>query len=384
MNIRKNKKGIGLPTVLAIVTFIIGTAASLLSITFSQSKLVEKNIENSEAYQSAVYNVDAAVRVMIRGLLTDPSYLTNQENISEVEDYFNVLVTPHETVTSLWRVTSRVTDTRSVTSYLSTQAGSSMSYEEGIDLFTFFSKSLSGDSKDLPSELLTDVLPAYFETYDIDELNPPKASDLDSVKSIAQYISKSTTFLPITQFLLNQNQIIDGDFYINGNLTIYSNNTLHIAEGRILFVTGNLTMQANSHLIGNVVVGNNMDFTGNSSSQSTFIGTVYIGNHFTSNTRLIMGLSDRPTFVFSTLSNTINRYIEGFAFFTGTAFEYDVSGITSTISGAIYTDRYTISRGTLIVNPIDIRLIYEYFDTYALPYDGSVSVDGSYAYTNPR
>lgn len=384
MNIRKNKKGVGLPTVLAIVTFIIGTAASLLSITFSQSKLVEKNIENSEAYQSAVYNVDAAVRVMIRGLLTDPSYLTNQENISEVEDYFNVLVTPHETVTSLWRVTSRVTDTRSVTSYLSTQAGSSMSYEEGIDLFTFFSKSLSGDSKDLPSELLTDVLPAYFETYDIDELNPPKASDLDSVKSIAQYISKSTTFLPITQFLLNQNQIIDGDFYINGNLTIYSNNTLHIAEGRILFVTGNLTMQANSHLIGNVVVGNNMDFTGNSSSQSTFIGTVYIGNHFTSNTRLIMGLSDRPTFVFSTLSNTINRYIEGFAFFTGTAFEYDVSGITSTISGAIYTDRYTISRGTLIVNPIDIRLIYEYFDTYALPYDGSVSVDGSYAYTNPR
>lgn len=384
MNIRKNKKGIGLPTVLAIVTFIIGTAASLLSITFSQTKLVEKNIENSEAYQSAVYNVDAAVRVMIRGLLTDPSYLTNQENISEVEDYFNVLVTPHETVTSLWRVTSRVTDTRSVTSYLSTQAGSSMSYEEGIDLFTFFSKSLSGDSKDLPSELLTDVLPAYFETYDIDELNPPKASDLDSVKSIAQYISKSTTFLPITQFLLNQNQIIDGDFYINGNLTIYSNNTLHIAEGRILFVTGNLTMQANSHLIGNVVVGNNMDFTGNSSSQSTFIGTVYIGNHFTSNTRLIMGLSDRPTFVFSTLSNTINRYIEGFAFFTGTAFEYDVSGITSTISGAIYTDRYTISRGTLIVNPIDIRLIYEYFDTYALPYDGSVSVDGSYAYTNPR
>lgn len=384
MNIRKNKKGIGLPTVLAIVTFIIGTAASLLSITFSQSKLVEKNIENSEAYQSAVYNVDAAVRVMIRGLLTDPSYLTNQENISEVEDYFNVLVTPHETVTSLWRVTSRVTDTRSVTSYLSTQAGSSMSYEEGIDLFTFFSKSLSGDSKDLPSELLTDVLPAYFETYDIDELNPPKASDLDSVKSIAQYISKSTTFLPITQFLLNQNQIIDGDFYIHGNLTIYSNNTLHIAEGRILFVTGNLTMQVNSHLIGNVVVGNNMDFTGNSSSQSTFIGTVYIGNHFTSNTRLIMGLSDRPTFVFSTISNTINRYIEGFAFFTGTAFEYDVSGITSTISGAIYTDRYTISRGTLIVNPIDIRLIYEYFDTYALPYDGSVSVDGSYAYTNPR
>jgi len=384
MNIRKNKKGIGLPTVLAIVTFIIGTAASLLSITFSQTKLVEKNIENSEAYQSAVYNVDAAVRVMIRGLLIDPTYMTNPENISEVESYFNVSIAPHETVSALWRVTSRVTDTRSVISYLSTKAGSSMSYEEGIDLFSFFSKSLSGTSKDLPTELLTDVLPSYFETYEIDELNPPKASDLDSVKSIAQYVTKNTTFLPITEFLLNQNQIIDGNFYIDGNLTIYSGNTLHIAEGRILFITNNLVMQANSHLIGNVVVGNNMDFNGNASTQSTFIGTAYIGNSFTSNSKINFGLSDRPTFVFSTISNTIYRYIEGYVFFTGKSFTYDVDGVTSTIQGAVYTDSYSVKKGTLIINPIDIRLIYEYFDTYALPYDGSVSIDGSYAYTNPR
>ena len=373
-----------LPTLLAIVTFILGTAASLLTITLSQSRLVEKNIENSEAYQSAVYNVDAAVRVMIRGLLNDNAFLSDSTNIEGIEAYFDVEISPHPVIASLWQVTSRVTDTRSVTSYVSTKAGSGMSEEQSIDLMSFFSESLTGEMKDLPEKFLQEVLPSYFEMYEIDELSPPKENDFNSVKSIAQYIASNTTFLPITEFLLNQNQIIDGDFYIDGNLTIYSGNTLHIAEGRILFVTGNLVMQANSHLIGNVVVGNNMDFNGNSTSSSIFIGTVYINNNFTSNTRLILGNSNRPSFVFSTIHNTVYREIEGYGFFTGASFTYDVRDVTSTLYGGIYADDETIRRGELIIIPMDIRLVYDFFNTYALPYDSSVSIDGSYAYTNPK
>lgn len=373
-----------LPTLLAIVTFIIGTVASLLTITFSQNKLVENNIQNSEAYQSAVYNVDAAVRVMIRGLLLDNAFLTDPNNIEDIEDYFNVEIAPHLVISSLWQVTSKVTDTRSVTSYVSTNAGAGMNYEDGINLFSYFSQQLTGDLSDLPESFLQEVLPSYFETFEVDELTPPKQNDLNSVKSIAQYVVANTTFLPITEFLLNQNQIIDGNFYIDGNLTIYSGNTLHIAEGRILFITGNLTMDPNSNLIGNVVVGNNVTFRGSSSTQSTFIGTLYIGNGFTANTKLYAGLENRPSFVFTTIDNTVTQYIEGYIFFTGSKFTYDVDGVTSTIYGDVYTDNYDVKKGQLIINPIDLRLVYDYFDTYAMPYDGSVSVDGSYAYTNPK
>ncbi|TNF07130.1 MAG: hypothetical protein EP317_05400 [Bacillota bacterium] len=384
MKLIKNKKGIGLPTMLAIVTFIIGTAASLLSITFSQTKLVEQNIENSEAYQNAVYNVDAAVRVVIRELINDNTYLDNEQNIFELEDYFNVVITQHQTISSLWEVTSSVTDTRNVTSYISTVTGSAMTMEEATNLLTYLSRFISGDSKSLPDEVLSEVLPSYFEIYEVDQTSPPKPNDLESVKKITQYISKSTDFIPITQSLLNMNNIMDGNFIRKGNLTIYSGNTLHIADGRILFVEGSLTMQANSHLIGNVVVFGDVIFQGNASTQSTFIGTLFVGNHFTSNTKIVAGTEERPSFVFSTLHNNIYRQISGNIFFTGTKFTYDVTGVTSTIYGGVYVDDYNDRGGELIIISTDIRLFYDLFETYALPYDSSIVTDGSYTYTNPK
>ena len=38
MSIIKNKKGIGIPTVLGIVTFVIATVATLLTVAVNQSK----------------------------------------------------------------------------------------------------------------------------------------------------------------------------------------------------------------------------------------------------------------------------------------------------------------------------------------------------------
>ncbi|MDX9691071.1 MAG: hypothetical protein RBT45_01360, partial [Acholeplasmataceae bacterium] len=253
MNLRRNKKGIGLPTVLAIVTFIIGTAASLLSITFSQTKLVDTNIENTETYQNAVYNVDAAVRVMIREMINDNQFLTVDTNIDELEAYFNVEITPHETVSSLWKVTSLVSNTRAVTSYVSTVAGVGGTVEDTSNLLAFFSEFISGNSKSLPEEVLNQILPSYFETFEVDELSAPKKNDLESIKKIVQYITDKTTFISISQQLLNlDNQVLDGNFYHDRTLTIYSGNTLELADGRILFVNGDLIMKANSNLIGNV------------------------------------------------------------------------------------------------------------------------------------
>ncbi|MDX9691703.1 MAG: hypothetical protein RBT45_04545, partial [Acholeplasmataceae bacterium] len=210
---------------------------------------------------------------------------------------------------------------------------------------------------------------------------------LESIKKIVQYITDKTTFISISQQLLNlDNQVLDGNFYHDRTLTIYSGNTLELADGRILFVNGDLIMKANSNLIGNVVVFGSVIFEGSSSTQSTFLGTLYIGNHFTSNTKLIAGQSDRPSFIFSTLHNNINQKIEGYVFITGSKFTYDVKDVTSTIHGGVYVDDndYKVLRGVLNIIPTDITLFYDLFETYALPYDSSLVSDGSYTYTSPR
>ena len=54
MSIIKNKKGIGIPTVLGIVTFVIATVATLLTVAVNQSKLIDRSIESTEAYANAV------------------------------------------------------------------------------------------------------------------------------------------------------------------------------------------------------------------------------------------------------------------------------------------------------------------------------------------
>lgn len=391
MRILKKHQGMAIPTVLAIVVFIIGTAASLLTITFNQSHLVEKNIDNSEERAEATENVDAAVRVIIRSLLSDSQFLSSSDNILEVENYFDVSIDPFPNSTSLWVVSSTYAETRVVTSYISTSSGGGMTEEEVTNLMAYFGQSSITDYNDMPETLLEAFLPSYFETQEIDATSDPKASDLDSVKSIATYVAKKTTFYEIAPFLLNQDHTlnegtgIEGNFYVNGNLTIYSGNVLHIADGYVLVVTNNLTMQPNSHLIGNVIVGNTAVFQGNSSSLSTFRGTLFVGSGFTSSTEFVFGTDIRPTFVFSEGGVTLYKGGTGYAYFVTPRFTLDGDAQTIlNINGGVYTDDLNIKGGEYIVTPYDISTIYHLFESYALPYDSAITQDGSYTYTNPQ
>jgi hypothetical protein len=380
-----NKKGIGIPTLLLIVTFLLGTGASLLTLSYQQSFVVEKNIENTEAYTEAVYNVDATIRLMIRELNLDNDYLEDPNNIDYMQDYFNVTIERYPSTAFIYTVSSRLSDTRTVRSFLSANSGTGTSGLDTTDLIEYFGME-STNLNEVPETFIADYLPFYFESYDITTISDPRRQDLDSVKSIAQYISRRTSFIEISPTLLNQNNIIDGDFYVNNNLTINAGNTLHIAEGHVLFITGNLTMEPNSNLYGNIIVGNNATFSATTTSSSVFEGTMYVGNHFTSNTNMTFGTAARPTFVFSQISNTLKKNGTGYAYFVAPSFKLD--GVsTSTlvsISGGVYSDNVDIKRGTLTVAPFDLSTIYDKFSLYALPTYSSMLVSGDYTYTNPR
>lgn len=387
MSVIKNKKGMGIPTILAIVVFILGTAASLMTITYQSSSSIEKSIDRNEAYQQAIDHVDAAVRVIIRGLLDDPQFLSSSITVDEVESYFNVEVTQYPESTSLWVVTSTYAPNLSVSSYVSTAAGGSLSPEEAGDLMSYFSSTTTASYQDMPEELLAAYLPSYFEMNEIDTTRDPREGDLDSVKSIAQFIEKRTDVIEVPGWLLGYyGGYVTDDVVVDSSMTIYSGRTLEIEEGKVLFITGSLYVEPNVTLKGNIVVGGSVYFYDSwYGSTSTFIGTLFVNNHFYADCELLFGAIDRPTFVFATVSINFYNDAEGYGFFVSPRFRVDAySSSVVTVNGGVYTDNLDIRRGELIVNPYDLSTVYQFFETYALPYDGTINVEGSYTYTTPR
>lgn len=379
-----NKKGMALPTVLAIVVFIIGTAVSLMAISFSQTKLVDQATDNSEAYHQAIYQVDAAVQTIIRELLIDSSFLDNPTNISDVEAYFDVNIEPYGSSTSLWQVTSIYNTDKSVISYISTAASGSMTEEQAGDLLSFFGSGITTDYSDMPEELLAEHLPTYFELYEIDA-SEPKPSDLDSIKSIAKYIDRKTSFIEIPAYLLNYNYLLAGDFVVDGNVFINSNRNIYVEEGRTLFITGNLTMGYNSSIYGNVVVGNNLTMYGSWYGTSEIIGTLFVNNTVNTYGDVDFGTETRPSFVFAATSVTLEGDGDGYIYFISPKFTLDgYSTTVVNVYGGVYADNIDIRRGTLNEYLFDLRTVYEYFETFALPYSGEAIGDGSYTYTDPK
>jgi hypothetical protein len=369
-----NKKGMGIPTLLMIVTFLLGTGASLLTISYQQTSIVEKNIENAESYATAVYNVDATIRIMIRELNLDNTYLENPDNITYLENYFEVSIDRYPSTAFIWTVSSSLSPTRTVKSFLSANSGTGTSGQDTTDLISYFGMETT-DLSDIP------------ETFLADHLGFTDDLKVDSVKKIATYIAKNTEFTEISPLLLNQNDIIDGDFYVDGNLTINAGNTLHLALGRVLFITGNLVMEPNSNLYGNVIVGNNATFNATTTSSSIFEGTMYVGNLFTSNTLMTLGTATRPTFVFSQISNTLSKNSSGYAYFIAPKFTLNNVSDPTIVSlyGGVYSDNMDVNpSATLTITPYDLSTIYDMFELYALPTYSSMITSGDYSYTSPR
>jgi len=367
MKLIKNKKGIGIPTLLLIVTFLLGTGASLLTLSYQQSSIVERNIQNTEAYSRAVYNVDATLRVMVRELNKDNSFLNNADNISFLEDYFEVDIERYPSTAFIWTVSARVSDSKSVKSFLSANTGVGSSGVDSTDLLSYFGAE-STSLSDVAGTLLGDFL---------------DLGDEDDVKKIIRNITRNKIFLQVTQSQLNSEGCIDYDAYFSGNLTIHAGNTLCMAEGRILVITNNLTMQPNSNLYGNVVVNNNVTFKSTTTSHSILQGTMYVGNHFDSETRMTFGTAERPTFIFSQNGNTLEKSGTGYAYFVAPSFTLKGSSSVVSIYGGVYASNIS-NQGTLTIEPFDLSTIYHKFKAYALPTYDSMTSSGDYTYTSPQ
>ncbi|HAX02867.1 MAG: hypothetical protein A2Y45_05500 [Tenericutes bacterium GWC2_34_14] len=380
MKLLLSKKGIGLPAVLAIVAFVLGTTATFLSYIFFQARLSDIQIEESEAYANAVSNVKGALYMIARDQNLDEIYLL------QLEELMNVDIVLYGT--NLYTVSSRsLVGSKTVQSYI-TGSVTSLDTYDSIFQYTGEEPTFNLSPMVTPSNLAASYLPTYIET-NFPWITPE--TTFTDFQSVVDYIRE----LAIAQngFNYYQPSALETQWdptawwhwYIDGSVTIPKNKNLTVPDGRMLVIDGDLTMNENSTIYGNVIVNGNVTLIGKGNSVESIQGTLYISGNLTTAKSTLLGSIDRPTFVFAEGSITLGNNTTGYGYFLSNDFTAQQGNIY--ITGGVYTTLTPTLQNEVLPNP---DLSYEDFYDYGIPEEVSIEstdpVEGEigFIFTTPK
>lgn len=357
MNILISKKGIGLPAVLAIVAFVLGTTATFLSYIFFQATLTDIAIEESEAYENAVSDVRGALYLIARDQSLDPTY------ISQLETLMNVDIEQYGE--NLYTVSSRIlVGTKPVVSYL-TGAVTSIDTYDSIFQYTGEEPTFSLSPLVTPSNLAANYLPDYITT-NFPWITPE--TTFTDFQSVVSYIRSLAVAQQGFNYYLPKDLQTQWDptawwhWYIDGSVNIPKNKNLTVPDGRILVIDGNLTMNENSTIYGNVIVNGNVTLNGKGNSVEGIQGTLYINGDLTTDKKTNLGTIDRPTFVFAEGDIVLGNQTTGYGYFLGQNLTAQQGNIY--ITGGVYTVFTPTIQNDVAENTF---LNYDDFDEFAIP-----------------
>ena len=357
MHILKSKKGIGLPVVLAIVAFVLGTTATFLSYIFFQARLSDIQIEESETYANAVSDVRGALYMIARDQSLDEAYL------QQIETLMNVNIESYGE--NLYTVSSNLlVGSRTITSYL-TGSVTSLNTYDSIFQYTGEEQTFVLSPLVTPSNLAASYLPIYIEE-NFSWITPETTfTDFQSVVSYIRTlaIENDGFVLKYPSDLQNQsNPTPTGHWYIEGSVSIPKNKSLTVPEGKLLVIDGNLTMNENSTIYGNVVVNGNITINGKGNSTQGIKGTLYINGNLVTANKTDLGTIDRPSFVFAEGDITLGNNTTGYGYFLSENFTAQQGNIY--ITGGVYTVYTPTIQNEVQDNP---ELNYDAFYEYAIP-----------------
>lgn len=381
MRILKQKKGIGLPAVLGIVAFVLGTTATFLSYVFFQARLTDRVIEQNELYANAIADVRGALYLIARDKNLSPEYLR------ELEELLNVTITPLGD--TLFTITSKtLVNNKPVTSYLS---GSIRTVDTFDTIFQYTGEEPTFVLSPLvtPSNLASSFLPTYIQN-NFPSITPPTLftdfqSVIDYVKTLAQnnqgFEMKSPSDLTsLTHISPN------GHWFINGSVNIPHNKSLTIPSNRLLVIDGNLTLNRNSRLYGNVIVNGNVTVNGQGNSQQGIEGTIYMRGNFYTDKNLKLGTIERPTFVFAEGGVELGPQTSGYGYFLSQTFKAQQGNIL--ITGGVYSViAPTIQKDVAENTYLDYQLFYDYAIPTQIVVDANPDDDNTsvgFIFTTPK
>ncbi len=324
MNILKNKKGMGLPMVLGITVFVIGLSATLMSYIIFQARIVEYDIDESEVYHNAVSNVSSALNYMSR----NPD-MTEAEILS-LANYLNLTIEQNEN--GLYVITSSLDETNEVVSYMT---GSTQNTDIDDVIFDYDGQEETFElSPVITSEtLLSDYMPTYvINSMDLQDA-PDDLNSYDDVMNYMEELADQGVIHEVSSSSLeNMNTaIVSEDTYVQGEVEIDRNQDLIVSDDSILFIDGNLKLDRDSLVYGNIVINGDVEIERN---DIQIVATLYIQGDLVISNNLELGTIDRPTFIFVTGDVKISNNVSGYAYIVA---DNVIMGNNVNIIGGIYT-----------------------------------------------
>ena len=378
MVFKLNKKGLGLPTVLGIVAFVLAIGSTLLTYAVAQSNLVKQSFDRTEAYANAVQAVDATTKIIARDQNLDPAYL------SALEAYMGVTIESYSA--SVYTISSMVTSTKLVQSYLT---GSSTTSSSTDLIFENTGQESDFELSPLvtPGNLLGTFLPDYMEA-NFSWLTPQ--TGLNDISSIVSYVrslalSSSGFEYHVPNDLESQwNPTAWWHWYVDGTVTIPNDKSLTIPNGRILVIDGNLTMNRGSTLSGNVIVNGTFTINTKNKYSQNLYGTVYAKGNVKIANDTNLGTVSRPSFVLTEKDVTLSNRITGYGYFLSRNLTSSKS--TTIITGGVYTiGTLSLKKEVLPNYFLDTTKLFSFAIPLAIDVeDGGSGASTKFIFTSPQ
>jgi len=371
-----NKKGIALPTVLGIIALLFLITGIVFVLVVDSATLAERNIEITEEQNLGMNKVLAAGEILKNEGNFDPVYIT------ELENYLNVSIVSISD--SIWKISYEISNNRNIVSYLSLSSAQSV-YDQ-IFQYTGTEDEFSLDSNITSENLLDGYLDDFLDQNYPQLIYPQTFESYDEIFNYIYSLTQTGEFVLKTPAdLTSQSNPTSGFYwYIEGDVNMPNNKNLTVPEGQILFINGDLTMNRNSTLRGNVVVNGSFTTIGQGNSVETIIGTVYVRDTFTADRKLFLGENMTPGIVLAQGDIFLGNNTSGYGYILGNLIDITGQGSLSLTGGIYVVNSEDIPTNRVFpADDFDENFLYDYALPSSIVNEGTEG-DGEMILTLPR
>jgi len=372
-----NNKGIGLPIVLGITSFLIASIMILITSVVFQMKIIDSDYQLKEEYINAQQVIEAVDNILINNEDFSSTYL------ADLSTYLDVTISSYSA--STWQVSRTISNDRTVTSYLSSLSDS-ISLYDNLFMYDGLESGFSLNPLITPEALLSEHLNQFLD----DKFSISYPNNFLDISEITAYIDGLTSvggsYIKISPTVLSSQSspTVNGHWYVNGSLTLADYKSLVIPDGYILFINGSLTLKKGAGIYGNVVVNGNVSLA-SKKTNGTIRGTIFASGFVSTDENLILGTSTRPAFVFAEKSITYQTNISGYGYMLTDRFTVNSQRTNINIIGGVYSPIISNLDSIEIQNNTSLNLNNLY--NYAVPtnlYSTQTGSGSAYIYTKPR
>ena len=371
-----NKKGIALPTVLGIIALLFLITGIVFVLVVDSATLVERNIEITEEQNLGMNKVLAAGELLKNEGNFDTVYLT------ELESYLNVSIVSISD--SIWKISYEISNNRNIVSYLSLSSAQSV-YDQ-IFQYTGTEDEFSLDSNITSENLLDGYLDDFLDQNYPQLIYPQTFESYDEIFNYIYSLTQTGEFVLKTPAdLTSQSNPTSGFYwYIEGDVNMPNNKNLTVPEGQILFINGDLTMNRNSTLRGNVVVNGSFTTIGQGNSVETIIGTVYVRDTFTADRKFFLGENMTPGIVLAQGDIFLGNNTSGYGYILGNLVDITGQGSLNLTGGIYVVNSEDIPTNRVFpAEDFDENFLYDYALPSSIVNEGTEG-DGEMILTLPR